>query len=154
MSILETVQKYGTYREIAPGEYAGPCPECKGAMRFRVLVAENVGKCLSCTCVLTVEAGASAGVQFNAQKMQQLITDTYSRVFSECPKGASSWLEENRPDITEHLIAVGVAVDAAFAAEDEADLFSKLATWEKYHLAAWQRYNERPEVMERQEAMF
>lgn len=82
-------------------------------------------------------------------KMQQLISDTYSRVYSLCPKGAQEWLDRHRPDVLVHLAQAGKAVDAAFEAEDAAALTKALETWEAWHLAAWKRYQERPQVLER-----
>jgi hypothetical protein len=88
-------------------------------------------------------------VQFDHAKMQTLISDTFSRVFSQAPKGAQEWLAEKRPDIAKHLGDIGKAVDSAYAAEDDIRLIEELATWEKWHLAAWQRYKERPQILAR-----
>jgi hypothetical protein len=145
MAILDMVQKYGKYKEIAPGVHAGPCPECGGAVRFRIDIELDSGKCQSCKYVLVDPEHAS----FPADKLRQLISDTYSRVTSQCPVGALKWLEENRPDVVNHLTDVGAAVDAAFAAEDEQELLRQIRNWERWHLAAWQLYQERPEVIER-----
>jgi DNA primase len=91
----------------------------------------------------------ASAMLFDSQKIQQLISDTNSRVFSESPKGALKWLEANRQDIIQHLVTAGAAVDAAYEAEDEAGVSKALEVWERYHLLAWQRYLEDPRVMER-----
>lgn len=50
VDILAVASQFGAYREIFPGEYAGPCPMCGGAMRFRIWPA--TGNC-ACTCCET-----------------------------------------------------------------------------------------------------
>ena len=142
MMILDLVKKFGNYRELSPGQYAGPCPECGGAMRFRIRLAENEGRCRSCAFVLTSEA-------FDADKMQQLISDTQSRIVSQCPAGALDWLAAHRPNVTGHLLQVSKQVDSAYEAEDTAALQEALDLWEKWHLAAWDRYQKRPPVLAR-----
>lgn len=154
MAILEIAQKYGSYKEIAPGEYAGPCPQCGGAMRFRIYPVQNRGACLSCEFSVTDSQEAEPVTkEFAADRLRQLISDTFSRVQSLCPEGAQQWLDQHRPDVTGCLVQIGKDVDAAFEAEDEPALLKALATWEKWHLAAWQRYLERPQVIERQEEL-
>jgi DNA primase len=90
---------------------------------------------------------------FDQEKMFRLVTDTRSRVQSQCPVGAMDWLAA-QTNIWKHRKAADNAVDVAFEAEDEAAVIKALDAWERYHLAAWQRYNERPPVIERQEALF
>lgn len=149
MSILELVKKYGIYRELTSGEYAGPCPECGGAVRFRILLAENKGKCQSCGFVLSGQPEAAEKITFDADKMRQLISDTQSRIQSQCPTGAPEWLTAHRLDVTRHLLQASKQVDAAYEAADVVALQESLELWEKWHLAAWQRYKERPPVMAR-----
>jgi len=85
---------------------------------------------------------------FDPQKMQQQINDTFSRVTSQAPKGAQEWLVRHRPDVLQHLARVDKDVDAAFESGDESVVVKALDTWERYYLLAWQRYNERPPVIE------
>lgn len=149
MSILELVKKYGIYRELTPGEYAGPCPECGGAVRFRILLAENRGKCQSCSFVLSGQLETAGPTAFDADKMRQMISDTQSRVKSQRPDGAAEWLTAHRPDVTSHLLQAGKQVDAAYEDEDVVALQDALELWEKWHLAAWDRYKARPPVLAR-----
>lgn len=102
----------------------------------------------------TLAKQEAPSVDFDSNKVQLLISDTYSRVNSLCPKGAAEWLEEHRPDVVVHLLQAGKAVDAAYAAEDVTAVKEALKTWERYHLAAWKRYETRPPVIERQDELF
>jgi hypothetical protein len=145
MAILDMVKEYGNYKRLAPGYYAGPCPACGGAVRFRIDVENGTGKCQSCQHALV----DPDHVAFPAARLRQLISDTYSRVTSQCPAGALEWLGTYRSDVVSHLGEVGAAVDAAFSAEDEQELLRQIRNWERWHLAAWQLYQERPEVIER-----
>jgi len=86
---------------------------------------------------------------FDTDRMQQLISDTFSRVMSACPHGAMEWLDENRSDVVGHLKRAGKAVDRAFEDRTEVDLKKVLAAWEKWHIEAWKRFEERPKVIER-----
>lgn len=159
MPILAMVQKYGTYREIAPGEHAGPCPQCGGAVRFRIRREQNEGKCGICSFVLTGTAPAPAAgaengqANFDAAKMQQQVSDTVSRITSACPKGALEWIDRHRPEVAGHLLEAGKKVDAAFEAQDADVLLKALGNYEKFHARAFQIYEKRPPVIERQDEL-
>ena len=148
MDILEMVKKFGTYRKLSPGQYAGPCPECGGAVRFRIDLDQNAGKCQSCAFSLTGTDDASSDQSFPTAKLQQLISDTYSLVISDCPKGAREWIEEYRPDVAQHLKDVGQDVGGAFALEDEVEVTRALMLWERYHRRAFQLFADRPQVID------
>jgi ssDNA-binding Zn-finger/Zn-ribbon topoisomerase 1 len=63
LSILVIAQKHGTYRELSPGEYAGPCPKCGGALRLRIWTEKQKFQCNSCAVEGGVEEfGALFGV--------------------------------------------------------------------------------------------
>ena len=149
MTILEMIKKFGNYRELSPGQYAGPCPECGGAVRFRIDLGKNAGKCQSCGFSLSGADDVFGKDSFPTDQMQQLVSDTYSRIRSASPQGALEWLDQNRPDVVGHLTRAGRAVDQAFEEGDETQLMRVLAAWEKWHVEAWKRFEERPKVMER-----
>ena len=77
---------------------------------------------------------------FDQTEMQILINDTFSRVFSQAPKGALEWLAQHCKDVVKHLSGIGREVDAAFETEDTSRLLRTLERWEKQHLSAWERH--------------
>jgi DNA primase len=86
---------------------------------------------------------------FNSEKCIRLISEARGRIASACPPGAPDWLEENKGDVWRYLKAADKAVDDAFETRDEQALIKNLKAWEKYHLRAWEIFNERPKVIER-----
>jgi len=68
MQLLDVIKENRNYRELYPGEYAGPCPTCGGALRLRIWPARETFKCINCT----LEGGAAElAAILNPQKALQ-----------------------------------------------------------------------------------
>jgi hypothetical protein len=48
VSLLELIKEIKSYREICPGEFAGPCPTCGGVLRLRIWPDQDRFKCSHC----------------------------------------------------------------------------------------------------------
>lgn len=46
--VFDVAELLKTFRELSPGEFAGPCPECGGALRLRIWPAKGEYACVSC----------------------------------------------------------------------------------------------------------
>lgn len=148
MSILENVQKLGSYKEIAPGEWAGPCPECGGAMRFRVFPERGNGACLVCGFIQG-EEDCATGTGFDRAKMDRALLDTQSRIQSGWQNAAWEWLEQHRSDVIGYIRRTEAGIDGLFEKEDEPGLFKALTLLEEAYTRAWKVYTERPPVIAR-----
>jgi len=48
MPVMDLIKKNRNYREISPGEFAGPCPTCGGALRLRIWPDQDRFRCNHC----------------------------------------------------------------------------------------------------------
>ena len=92
--------------------------------------------------------------RFDAGKAHQLIKDTISLIRSQCPAGATEWLEANRPDLVKGLNGIGDAVNDAFDQENTVALPEVLNEWSQRHAQAFGIFNSRPPVINRQEPLY
>lgn len=89
MPILEIAQQHGTYKAMFPGEYAGPCPNCGGAVRFRIWPDKKRFACTSC--------GIEGGIE-DAQKLwvnEPGISDKSDSVPMRLIEGREVWFPSN-----------------------------------------------------------
>lgn len=92
--------------------------------------------------------------RFDSTRVQQLISDSRSRVQNGWKNDGWEWLEKNRPDVIGYIREMENAVDERYAAEDEAGVVKALDIMERRYQRAWEVYAEQPPVIERQEAFF
>lgn len=85
---------------------------------------------------------------FDQDKAQRLISDTYSLISTECPAGALTWIDSNRPNISFQLKRAEKAVYKAFETENLERLVKVLDAWKRYHLKAFAVFEARPPVIE------
>jgi hypothetical protein len=162
MSILLIAQKHGTYRETSPGEYAGPCPKCGGAMRLRLWPDKNEFRCLSCEiqggieelrAVFPVPTNAPAAI-FNPESADILLRDLNSAVGEAYPVGALEWLKLKRSDVLKTLYTLETAVDAAYLAENMPELEKAVDLLKRSYQKAFKLFTDQLSNVEVQPKMF
>lgn len=48
MPVIDLIRGNNAYREVSPGEFAGPCPGCGGALRLRIWPEQDRYACVHC----------------------------------------------------------------------------------------------------------
>jgi hypothetical protein len=91
---------------------------------------------------------------FDHEKAYRLISDAYSVLTSLYPAGGLEWLRENRIDVIEHLKSADARLDKAAAGEDLAAFTKALEHYTNSYRRAFDVFNARPPVIERQEGLF
>lgn len=149
MDILEIAQKHGNYRQISPTEYAGPCPKCGGAMRLRIFPLTNEFRCASCGIAGGLaDIGTVFPVEFDLVQADALLRDLNNTIGGEYPTGAMEWLRTERMDIIASLHGMEQQVDAAYLAEDMAELAAKVDLLRRSYLKAFGLFLSRPPVID------
>lgn len=127
MTILEIVRKTANYRKINTGEYAGPCPKCGGAMRFRIDNEKNRFHCTGCEISGGLaEITAMFPVQFDIAQADTLLRITTEFIGKEYPVGALEWLRKERPEVVKSLYDLENQVDTACLAKNMPELLVKI----------------------------
>ena len=85
-------------------------------------------------------------------RVEQMIRDARSIVFSRYPTGAQEWLYKNQPDLLEEIKQAEKKVESA-AFEGGESLINALKVWTDLQLSAWETFKSRPPVIERQERL-
>jgi hypothetical protein len=148
MTVLEIAQKHGMYRKISSGEYAGPCPKCGGAMRFRIDNEKNQFQCSGCGITGGLaEITAIFPGEFDLEQATNLLRDLNSSIGAEYPDGALEWLRKERRDVVKSLYALENEVDAAYLAENMTELAAKIDLLKRSYLKAFALFLQRPPVI-------
>lgn len=90
---------------------------------------------------------------FDREKADSLMREAISLLCSFYPVGAMEWLRENRPDAVKHLEESMAEIDAAVLAEDIKAVTAALERYVKFHQRAFELFEQRPPVIEVQEAL-
>lgn len=149
MSILAVAEKQGVYKEISPGEYAGPCPKCGGAMRLKIWPDKNEFKCTFCSIQGGVEEfclliGVEVPVlTFDREQAESLMRDLNDSIGAEYPTGALEWLRKERKEVIKSLFSLEQAVDAAYLAEDIPEFKKALDLLKRSYLKAFKMFTDR-----------
>lgn len=91
---------------------------------------------------------------FDQDVASRLIGDAISILSSLYPSGALEWVRVNRPDVAQHLREAADAMDAAANGTNRAALVNAIDRWVSFHKKAFEIYNCRPPVIERQGEIF
>lgn len=149
MNILQIAQKHGTYREVSPGEYSGPCPKCGGAMRLKIWPDKNEFKCTHCTVKGGIaEIGTIFPVGFSVDRADNLLKDLNGTIGAEYLAGAVEWLSAKRPDVIKSLKDIENQIDAAYLADNMPELAAKTDLAKRSYLKAFELFRQRPPVVE------
>lgn len=149
MDILQIAQKHAAYREISPGEHAGPCPKCGGAMRLKIWPDKNQFKCTHCTVKGGIaEIGTIFPVGFSIDQADNLLRDLNGTLGAEYSPGTIEWLQENRPDVIKSLHDMWNQVDAAYLTESMPELAAVTDLLKRSYLKAFDLFRQRPPVIE------
>jgi hypothetical protein len=152
--LLAEIMNKNSFRETAPGEHAGPCPKCGGAMRFRISTEKNSFKCNSCKVSGTLaEITSIFPVEFDAEKAFQLLRDLNNTIGAEYPAGALEWLHENRPEVIISLLDMEKQVEAAYLAENMPELKRSVDLLKRSYTKAFKLFTEQPPIIEVQTEM-
>jgi hypothetical protein len=91
---------------------------------------------------------------FNHEKAYRLVCDAVSLLASLYPAGALEWIKENRPDIEKCLKEYRQNLDVTSQGDDVGAFTKALGFFVEGHKKAFQVYEARPPVIERQEGLF
>jgi hypothetical protein len=91
---------------------------------------------------------------FDNERAVRLVSDAVSLLESLYPAGGLEWLRENRRDIIDHLKAAAERLDNAAAGEKLAEFTAALKHYTESYKRAFEVYNGRPPVIERQKGLF
>lgn len=91
---------------------------------------------------------------FDHERAVRLVSDAVSLLESLYPQGGMEWLRENRRDVIDHLKAAEARLDKAAAGEELAEFTAALKHYTESYKRAFEVYNGRPPVIERQKGLF
>lgn len=94
-------------------------------------------------------------VSFDNAAAQNIIREAIHEVACAYPSGSPwQWLVESRPDDVSELKKAGNDMNAAYLAADMEQVKARADRFIRLHKLAWQLYEERPPVIERQDPLF
>lgn len=94
-------------------------------------------------------------VSFENEAASNVIRAAVSGVNASFPgPDAWVWLVANRPDVISELKKFGNDMNVAYQAQNMEQVVAAADRYVRAHERAWVLYNERPPIMERQEALF
>lgn len=93
-------------------------------------------------------------VAFDNAAAQEIIRSAIHDTACAYPSGSPwTWLVDNRPDVISELKKAGNDMNAAYLAADMEQVKAKADRYVRLHKRAWQLYEERPPVIERQDSL-
>jgi hypothetical protein len=93
--------------------------------------------------------------QYDAAAAGLLVSATYENVAASFPDPAvMNWLTTNRPDVLAEIKKGRQAIQEAHQAQDLALFRRACDRFQRLHLRAWSVYEQRPPIVETQDALF